>query len=53
MSTAAKVMGRVIITWIRDGVDYQPRPEEARFRKEKGATEQILVLRNITEQVIE
>ena len=29
MSTAAKVMGRVIITQMRDGVDHQLRPEQA------------------------
>ena len=46
--TAAKVMGRVIITRIRDGINQQLRDEQAGYR-----SEQIFVLRNIIEQVIE
>ena len=53
MSTAAKVMGRVIITRIRDGVDHQLRQEQAGYRRGRSTTERIFVLRNIIEQVIE
>ena len=53
MSTAAKVMGRVIITRIRDGINQQLRDEQAGYRSGRSTTEQIFVLRNIIEQVIE
>ena len=51
--TAAKVMGRVIITRIRDGINQQLRDEQAGYRSGRSTTEQIFVLRNIIEQVIE
>ena len=53
MSTAARVIGRVIITRIRDGVGYQLRPKQARYRKWRSTTEQTFVLHNIIEQIIE
>ena len=51
MPTAAKVMGRVIITRIRDGINQQLRDEQAGYRSGRSTTEQIFVLRNIIEQV--
>ena len=53
MSTAAKVMGRVIIKRTQNGVDDQLRPEQAGYRKGRSTTERISVLCNIIEQVIE
>ena len=53
MSTAAKVMGRVIVTRIREGINQLLRDEQAGYRSGRSTTEQIFVLRNIIEQVIE
>jgi len=53
MSTAAKLMGRVIITRIREGLNQLLRDEQAGYRSGRSTTEQIFVLRNIIEQVIE
>ena len=53
MSVPTKVLRRVIILRIREGVDAQLRNEQADFRRGRSTTEQIFVLRNIFEQVIE
>ena len=53
MVAAAKVLGRIRITRIRDGIDNKLRQEQAGFRKGSGTTEQIFILRNIVEQCIE
>ena len=53
MVVATKVLGRIIITRIRDGIDNKLRQEQAGFRKGRGTTEQIFILRNIIEQCIE
>ena len=53
MAVAAKVLGRIIITRIRDGVDSKLRQEQAGFRKGRGTVEQIFILRNIIEQSVE
>ena len=50
MVVAAKVLGRMIITQIRDGIDNKLHQEQAGFRKGRGTTEQIFILRNIIEQ---
>ena len=50
---AAKVLGRIVITRILDGIDNKLRQEQARFRKGRGAMEQIFIQRNIIEQCIE
>ena len=50
MAVAANVLGRVIITRIRDGVNDKLRQEQAGFRKGRGTVEQIFILRNIIEQ---
>ena len=49
----SKILGRIIVTRIRNGIDNQFRQEQAGFRKCRGATEQIFTLRNIIEQCIE
>ena len=47
MVVAAKVLGRMIITQIRDGIDNKLHQEQAGFRKGRGTTEQIFILCNI------
>ena len=49
----AKVLGKVIITRIRNTVDTRFRQQQTWFRRGKGTIEQIFILRNIIEQVIE
>ena len=49
----SKVLGRIIIDRIREGIDSQLRKEQAGFRKGRGTTEQIFILRNIVEQTNE
>ena len=53
MAVAAKVLGRIIITRIRDRMDNKLCQEQAGFRKDRGTTEQIFILRNVIEQCIE
>ena len=53
MVVAAKVLGKIIITRIRDGIDNKLHQEQAGFRKGRSTTEQIFILRNIIEQCIE
>ena len=53
MPVVAKVMGKVLIRRIADGVDEKLRKEQAGFRKGRSTVEQIFVLRNILEQVLE
>ena len=53
LPVAAKVLGKVIITRIRDTVDIRLRQEQAGFRRGRGTIEQIFIMRNIIEQVIE
>ena len=53
MVVAAKVLGRIIITRIRDGIDDKLHQKQAGFRKGRRTTEQIFILRNIIEQCIE
>ena len=47
MAVAAKVLGRVIITRVRDCVNDKLRQEQAGFRKGHGTVEQIFILRNM------
>lgn len=49
LPVASKVMGRVIIERIQNGVDHEQ--EQAGFRKNKSTADQIFILRNIIEQV--
>ena len=48
-----KVLGRIIIERVRNGVDRRLRKEQAGYRKGRGTTDQIFILRNIIEQVSE
>ncbi len=50
---ASKVLGRILINRIKEGVDEILRPEQAGFREVKSTTGQIFILRNILEQCIE
>ena len=53
MMVAAKGLGRMITTRIRDGIDKKLRHEQAGFRKGHGTKEHIFILCNIIEQCIE
>ena len=53
LSIVAKILGKIIIDRIRDGVDCRLRKEQAGYRKGRGTTEQVFILRNIIEQVNE
>ena len=53
MSVTAKVMGKVLIQRISDGIDAKLRKEQAGFRQGRSTKEQIVILRNTAEQTIE
>ena len=53
LSVVGKILGRIIIDRMRSGVDKRLRDEQAGYRKGRGTTEQVFVLRNILEQVNE
>ena len=53
LSVPSKVFTRTIINRLYDEVNKQLRQEQAGFRRERGTTEQIFILRNIIEQSIE
>ena len=53
LPVASKVMGRVIIERIHNGVDHVLSKQQAGFRKNKSTIDQIFILRNIIEQVNE
>ena len=53
LSVPSKVLGRVVIERIKEGIDTKLRCEQAGFRKGRGTTEQVFILRNIIEQSIE
>ena len=53
LTTASKVLGRIIIKRIAKEVDRLLREEQAGFRAGRSTTEQIFILRNIVEQAIE
>jgi hypothetical protein len=53
LSVAGKMLGRIIIDRLRNGVDKRLRMEQAGYRSGRGTTEQVFVLRNILEQVNE
>ena len=49
----SKVLGRILINRIREGVDHKLRKEQAGFRVGCGTVKQIFILRNIIEQTNE
>ena len=53
LSVVSKILGRIIIDRVRNGVDQRLRKEQAGYRRGRGTTEQVFVLRNIVEQVNE
>ena len=48
-----KIFGRMLLEWIKKGVDKKLRKEQAGFRPKRITTEQIFLLRNILEQASE
>ena len=53
LSVVGKILGRIIIDRIRRGIDSRLRKEQAGYRRGRGTTEQVFILRNIIEQVNE
>ena len=53
MSVAVKVMDKVLIQRISDGVNATLCKEQAGFRRGRSKIEQMFILRNIVEQTIE
>lgn len=49
----SKLLGRILIDKITDDIDDKLRKEKAGFRLGRGTTEQIVILRNIIEQMNE
>ena len=45
-----KVLGRIIIERVRNGVDRRLRKEQAGYRKGRGTTDLIFILQNIIKQ---
>ena len=50
---ASKVLSKILINRIQEGVDSSLRKEQAGFRRGRGTIDQIFILRNILEQVNE
>ena len=53
LSVPSKILGKVIVDRIRDGVDNKLREEQAGFRRGRSTVEQLFILRNIVEQSAE
>ena len=53
LSIVGKILGRIFIDGVRNGVDKRLRKEQARYRQGRGTRDQVFVLRNIIEQVNE
>ncbi|XP_073670211.1 uncharacterized protein [Paramisgurnus dabryanus] len=53
LSIPSKILAKIIIQRLSDAVDQHLRKEQAGFRKGRGCTDQIFVLRNIIEQCTE
>lgn len=53
LSMVGKVLGRSIIKRLRDDIDRRLRKEQSAFRRNRGTTEPIFILRNIVEQSLE
>ena len=51
LSVVGKVLARIIIERVRNGVDRRLRKEQADYRKRRRTTDQIFIPRNIIEQV--
>ena len=53
LPVVGKVLGRIIVDRIRNGIDCRLRKEQAGYRTGRGTTEHVFILRNIIEQVNE
>ena len=51
LSVVREMLCRIIFERITSGVDDRLRKEQAGYRKGRGTTEQVFILRNIIEQV--
>ena len=53
LSVPSKILGNILIERNRKAIDKELRKEQAGFRKGKGTSDQIFILRNIIEQSVE
>ena len=53
LSTAGKMLNRIILERLKAGLDKRVRNEQAGFQKERSCTDQIATLRIIVEQSLE
>lgn len=53
LSVVGKILGRIIIDRIGEGVDGKLKKERTNYRKGRGTTDQVFILQNIIEQVNE
>ena len=53
LSVPSKILVNILIERIRKAIDKELRKEQAGFRKGKGTSDQIFILRNIIEQSVE
>ena len=53
LSVPSKILGNILIERIREALDKELRKEQAGFKKGKGTSYQIFILRNIIEQSVE
>jgi hypothetical protein len=53
LSIPSKILAKIIVQRLTDAVDKQLRQEQAGFRRGRGCTDQIFILRNIIEQCTE
>lgn len=51
LSTVGKILGRIAIDRVRNGMDNKLWKEQAGYSQSSGETEQVSILGNITEQV--
>ena len=49
LSILRKILGRVVIDRIRNGVDKRLRKKQVSYRRGRGTTDQVLIVRNIVD----
>ena len=47
LSIVGNILGRIFVNRIRNGIDRRLRKEQAGYRRGRGTTEEVFILRNI------